>query len=136
MKPLDLKIIKKYKRKSKSKWSDLDDSCILMLAKVKDASNCSLCFERTIYLHRDSVGRWLGVSISNQLQNELNDGIGKFHDGTDMLNVLLRYSDEMLQFWRSLPRQVHDDFESVFGIDPLSWFESCKLRWKLKSKNT
>lgn len=131
MKTQQSKIIRKYKRQSKSKWQQLDDSTILLLATFEDKESLSLKYDRYIYLHRDEVGRWLGISLSNQLQDELGDDIGKYREDIDMFKVLLKYHGEALAFME----YFSDEFESIFGIDVESWFEVVKQNWYVKLKN-
>ncbi|TMP75049.1 hypothetical protein CWC05_22030, partial [Pseudoalteromonas ruthenica] len=64
--------IRKYKRISKSKWASHDKSTILPLAEVVDDTDdeIELGFTRYIYLHRDEVGKVLGISISKAIFEE------------------------------------------------------------------
>ena len=119
-------IIRKYQRRSRSPF-DGDDSTILLLANATvNAEGVELDYQRYIYLHRDSVGRWLGISISNSLENEMDDEGGKYRLGREALSLLLSYHQEINAFLR----HFSDDIESIFGIDAETWMIACKARWK------
>lgn len=130
MKTQKSSIIRKYKRQSKSPF-DGDDSTILLMATITDKESLSLKYDRYIYLHRDEVGRWLGISLSNQIQSELDDDKGKYRENIDMLKVLVKYHNEIFNFL------VHfsDEFESIFGTDVQSWIEIARQHWCSKLKN-
>ncbi len=127
MKTQQSKIIRKYKRQSKSKWQQLDDSTILLLATFEDKESLSLKYDRYIYLHRDEVGRWLGISISRMIQDSLDLG-DKYLCGADMFSVLLRYKNEILDFLEFFS----DEFESLFGLDPLTYLAAAEICWQSK----
>ncbi|MGQ8366589.1 hypothetical protein [Glaciecola sp. 1036] len=131
MKTQQLQIIRKYKRQSKSKWQEQDDSTILLLATVDNVKSLSLKYDRYIYLHRDEVGKWLGISLSNQIQDELGDDIGKYREGLDMLEVLLKFHCEIFNFLE----HFSDEIESIMGIDVFGWLEAAELRWHSKLKD-
>ncbi|WP_240917505.1 hypothetical protein [Pseudoalteromonas sp. Z9A6] len=57
--------IRQYVRASRSPWDD--SSTILLLADVVNKQTLELGHTHYIYLHRDSVGKALGISISNSL---------------------------------------------------------------------
>ena len=126
MQDLKTSIIRKYQRKSRSPFKG-DDSTILLLANVTDEpTGVVLDYQRYIYLHRDNVGKWLGISISNSLEQEMNDGGGKYRQGKEALSLLLSYHQEIRDFLR----HFSDDIESVFGIDAETWMIACKARWR------
>lgn len=131
MKTQQSQIIRKYKMQSKSKWQEQDDSTILLLATVEDKEILSLKYDRYIYLHRDEVGRWLGISLSNQIQTELADDNGKFRECFDMLAVLLKYHCEISGFLA----YFSDEIEAIFGIDAATWLEIAQSRWHSLLKN-
>ncbi|WP_076011054.1 hypothetical protein [Alteromonas abrolhosensis] len=119
-------IIRKYLRRSRSPFEG-DDSTILLLANfTAEPTGVVLDYQRYIYLHRDSVGRWLGISISNSLEQEMDDGGGKYRQGKGALSVLLSYHDEITNFLRNFS----GDVESIFGIDAETWMIACKARWR------
>lgn len=119
-------IIRKYKRQSRSPFVG-DDSTILLLANLKaDGEKIQLGFERYIYLHRDEVGRWLGISLSSSIIDELSDDEGKYRSGIKALSVLLRYQSEIGEF----TQYFTDEIESIFGIDAQTWLIACKARWR------
>ena len=131
MKTQQSQIIRKYKRQSKSKWQAQDDSTILLLATIEDKKSLLLKYDRYIYLHRDEVGRWLGISLSNQIQTELADDNGKFRECFDMLAVLVKYHSEISGFLA----YFSDEIEAIFGIDATTWLEIAQSRWHSLLKN-
>ena len=120
--------IRKYKRISKSKWATRDKSTVLLLADVTDTSNSEieLSFSRYIYLHRDEVGRVLGISISKLIfekySNQFED---RYLEGEDMLTVMLIYIDEIIEFCELFT----DEFESIFILSPRVYFEAAITKW-------
>ncbi|AWB67888.1 hypothetical protein C2869_16295 [Saccharobesus litoralis] len=112
--------IRQYQRKSKSPWDDA--STILLLADVVDDE---LSFERYIYLHRDSLGRILGISISKRLLDDNPDLDSRYLDDVEMYAVLLMYIDEISLFCE----RFAEEFEAIFGLDPSGYFEAAELRW-------
>ena len=123
-----LTIIRKYQRRSRSPFEG-DDSTILLLANVTaEPSGIVLDYQRYIYLHRDNVGRWLGISISHSLEQEMDDGVGKYRQGKEALSLLLSCHQEITVFLR----HFSGDVESIFGIDAETWMIACKARWRKK----
>lgn len=121
-------IIRKYQRRSRSPFEE-DDSTILLLANLTvNAEGVALDYQRYIYLHRDSVGRWLGISISKSLETEMDDEGGKYRHGREALSLLLSYHQEISAFLR----HFSDEVESIFGIDAETWMFACKARWRKK----
>ena len=93
-------IIRKYQRQSRSPFEG-DDSTILLLANATvKANEVELDYQRYIYLHRDEVGRWLGISISKSIEDSLDDGGGKYRQGAEALLLLLSYNQEISNFLR------------------------------------
>ena len=126
MQDLKTSIIRKYQRKPRSQFKG-DDSTILLLANVTDEpTDVVLDYQRYIYLHRDNVGKWLGISISHSLEKEIEDGGGKYRQGKEALSVLLSYHQEISVFLR----HFSDEVESIFGIDAETWMIACKVRWR------
>lgn len=119
-------IIRKYKRQSRSPFVG-DDSTILLLANLEiEDENLLLDYQRYIYLHRSETGRWLGISLSSSLIDELSDAKGKYRSHGEALTVLLRYHEEI----RAFLKHFSDEIESVFGIDAETWMIACKARWR------
>ena len=126
MQDLKTSIIRKYQRRSRSPFEG-DDSTILLLANVTaEPSGIVLDYQRYVYLHRDNVGRWLGISISHSLEQEMEDGGGKYRQGKEALSLLLYYHQEITDFLR----HFSDEIESIFGIDAETWMIACKARWR------
>lgn len=115
--------IRKYKRVSKSKWATLDKSTILLLADVTGTAEneVELGFSKYIYLHRDDVGKVLGISISKSIfdahSTQFED---RYLEGEDMLTVMLIYVDEIIEFCELFK----NDFESAFLLSPRVYFEA------------
>jgi len=119
-------IIRKYVRKSRSPFTG-DDSTLLLLANYQEEGDqLLLSFERYIYLHRDEVGRWLGISLSSSIIDELSDDKGKYRSGIQALSVLLKYHNEIGEFIHYFSGEI----ESIFGIDAQTWLIACKARWR------
>lgn len=80
--------IRIYKRSSKSPWSD--HSTLLLLANAKsDDDSLTLDFSRYIYLHRDSAGRTLGLSLSKSIIAESELDCEQYVEGAEMYTILL-----------------------------------------------
>ena len=123
-------IIRKYQRRSRSPF-ERDDSTVLLLANVTtEPSGFVLNYQRYIYLHRDNVGRWLGISISHSIEQEMEDEGGKYRQSKDALSLLLSYHGEISNFLRNFS----DEVESIFGLDAETWMIACKARWRKKLK--
>lgn len=119
-------IIRKYVRQSRSPF-DGDDSTILLLATVsEDNDQITVSYDRYIYLHRDEVGRWLGISMSKAIEDELADGKGKYREGKEALLVLIQYHVNIKQFLI----YFSDEIEALFGIDAETWLYACRARWR------
>lgn len=126
--------IRKYKRVSKSKWATLDKSTILLLADVTGTAEneIELGFSKYIYLHRDDIGKVLGISISKSIfdahSTQFED---RYLEGEDMLTVMLIYIDEIIEFCELFT----DEFESVFLLSPRVYFEAAIPQWCEKIEN-
>lgn len=104
-----------------------DDSTILVLADLEIVGDDALLkYQRYIYLHRDELGRWLGISISKTIENELADEEGKYRQGKQAILLLLQYHDQISHFLR----HFSDEIEALFGIDSETWLIACKARWR------
>ncbi|MCP4056439.1 MAG: hypothetical protein GY781_15645 [Gammaproteobacteria bacterium] len=126
MKDTKPSIIRKYVRQSRSPFEG-DDSTILLLASLNDeGKQIAITYDRYIYLHRDEVGRWLGISLSSSIIDELSDDEGKYRSGIQALSVLLKYHCEIGEF----TQYFSDEMESIFGIDAQTWLIACKARWR------
>lgn len=103
-------LVRVYQRKSKSPW---EDACtFLLLADIADESTLDLAFNRYIYLHKDSGGKILGISVSRSVQEELE--CGQYIDASKMQAVLSYYSHDISEFCEKFPAE----FEAVFGLPP------------------
>ena len=120
--------IRKYKRISKSKWASQDKSTILLLADITGTSEgeIELNFSRYIYLHRDDVGRVLGISISKSIFDEYSTQFeDRYLEDEDMLTLILIHIDEIIEFCELFS----DEFESVFMLSPKVYFEAAIPQW-------
>ena len=120
--------IRKYKRVSKSKWSSHDKSTVLLLADVIVDSDgeIELGFTRYIYLHRDEVGKVLGISISKAIFDGTDLHFEeRYLEGNDMLLLLLTYIDEITEFCELFS----DEFKSIFMLPPKEYFEVAIQVW-------
>ena len=132
MKDTQTQFIRKYKRASKSPWDD--ESTILLLAGVNSADGVTLDldFAEYIYMHRDGVGKVLGISISRSILLVNEQFTGRYLEGIEMYALLLLYLDDITEFCSLFS----DEFESVFLIDPRDYFEVAELRWYSLIENT
>ncbi|MEI4549937.1 hypothetical protein [Pseudoalteromonas spongiae] len=127
--------IRKYKRISKSKWSSQDKSTILLLADVTGTAENEVAFgfSKYIYLHRDDVGKVLGISISKSIFDSYSTQFeDRYLEDEDMLTVMLIYIDEIIEFCELFT----DDFESVFMLSPRVYFEAAIAQWCEKIEKT
>lgn len=126
MSDINTQFIRKYKRQSKSIW-DNDSSTLLLLADVEqsDEGEVDLSFNRYIYLHRDNVGRVLGISISKGMLEENPEFDSRYLDGVDMYGFLLLHIDAITEFCCLFA----NEFESIFLLEPRTYFEAAELRW-------
>ncbi len=84
--------IRKYKRASRSPFDD--HSTLLFLADVNDSNDeIELSFVNYIYLHRDEVGRAVGISISKAMLEAQPEFESKYLEGIEMYAFLLTYID-------------------------------------------
>ena len=126
MKDTKPSIVRKYVRQSRSPFEG-DDSTILLLASLNDeGKQIAITYDRYIYLHRDLLGRWLGISLSNSLVHELGDNRGKYRNGRESLSVLLMYHREITLFLKFFSSEI----EAIFGMDADTWLIACKARWR------
>lgn len=123
--------IREYKRASKSPWND--SSTILLFADNQISEDkIELSFSQYIYLHRDSAGRTLGVSISQSLLDSHPEFDSKYLTDINMLALLLLHIENI----RSFCELFADEFEDIFLTDPISYFEAAELRWYHRLENT
>jgi len=126
MSDTNTKFIRKYKRVSKSIW-DKDDSTILLYADVvsNTEDDIELSFTHYMYLHRDNVGRVLGISISKAMLEENPSFTERYLEGIDMYGFLLMHIDAITEFCTLFT----DEFESIFMLKPCDYFEAAELHW-------
>lgn len=103
-------LVRVYQRKSKSPWDDA--ATFLLLADIADESKLELAFSRYIYMHKDSGGKILGISVSRSIQQELE--CDQYIDTKKMNVILSHYSQDIAEFCEKFPAE----FEVVFGLPP------------------
>jgi len=121
----NVKFVREYKRQSRSPFEG-DTHTILLLADVsEEEGQLYISFSRYIYLHRDSCGRALGISISKSLVNEHPNIEQQYLTGADMTGLLLFYKEELTAFCS----YFSDEFEQLYMMPPHEFFEAAELRW-------
>lgn len=123
MKNTKSQFIRQYVRASKSPWDD--SSTILLLADVVDEQSLELNFNNYIYLHRDSVGKILGISISNQMLEKNPSFENRYLEGYDMTLFLLIYIEQITQFCEFFS----EEFQQIFMQTPTTFFAAAENDW-------
>ena len=119
--------IRIYKRSSKSPWSD--HSTLLLLANAKsDDDSLTLDFSRYIYLHRDSAGKTLGLSLSKSIITESELDCGQYIEGAEMYTILLIFLNEISDFCELFAQE----FEALFLTPPAQYFAMAAEYWVTK----
>jgi len=115
--------IRQYVRASKSPWEDA--STILLLADVIDKQTLELGFTNYIYLHRDSVGSVLGISISQQLLAANPEFSERYLEGVEMYAFLLMHIEGITKFCELFTAE----FEQLFMLTPNVYFAAAEDSW-------
>ena len=115
--------IRQYVRASKSPWEDA--STILLLADVIDKQTKELGFTNYIYLHRDSVGSVLGISISQQLLTANPEFSERYLEGVEMHAFLLIHIEDITNFCNFFSAE----FEQLFMLKPNEYFAAAEDSW-------
>ncbi|MDN3476505.1 hypothetical protein [Pseudoalteromonas sp. APC 3355] len=123
MKNTKSQFIRQYVRASKSPWDD--SSTILLLADVVDEQSLELNFNNYIYLHRDSVGKILGISISNSMLEKNTSFENRYLEGQDMTLFLLIYIEQITQFCEFFS----EEFQQIFMQTPTTFFAAAENDW-------
>ena len=123
MKNTKSQFIRQYVRASKSPWDD--SSTILLLADVVDEQSLELNFNNYIYLHRDSVGKILGISISNSMLEKNTSFENRYLEGQDMTLFLLIYIEQITQFCKLFS----EEFQQIFMQTPTTFFAAAESDW-------
>lgn len=123
MKNTKSQFIRQYVRASKSPWDDC--STILLLADVIDEQSLELNFNNYIYLHRDSVGKILGISISNSMLEKNPSFENRYLEGVDMTLFLLIYIEQITQFCELFS----EEFQQIFMQTPTTFFAAAENDW-------
>ena len=120
MKNTKSQFIRQYVRASRSPWDDC--STILLLADVVNEQTLELNFNNYIYLHRDSVGKILGISISNSLLEKNPSFENRYLEGVDMVLFLLIYIEQITQFCALFS----EEFQQIFMQTPATFFAAAE----------
>ncbi|KPV98960.1 hypothetical protein [Pseudoalteromonas sp. P1-11] len=123
MKNTKSQFIRQYVRASQSPWDDC--STILLLADVVDEQSLELNFNNYIYLHRDSVGKILGISISNSMLKKNPSFENRYLEGHDMVLFLLIYIEQITQFCELFS----EEFQQIFMQTPTTFFAAAESDW-------
>jgi len=115
--------IRQYVRASRSPWDD--SSTILLLADVVDKQTLELGFTNYIYLHRDSVGSVLGISISQQLLAANPEFSERYLEGIEMYAFLLIHIEDITNFCNFFSAE----FEQLFMLKPNEYFAAAEDSW-------
>tara|TARA_R110002051_G_scaffold315168_1_gene393255 strand:+ start:867 stop:1259 length:393 start_codon:yes stop_codon:yes gene_type:complete len=122
--------IRQYVRASRSPWDD--SSTILLLADVVDKQTKELGFTNYIYLHRDSVGSVLGISISQQLLAANPEFLERYLEGIEMYAFLLVHTEDITNFCSLFTAE----FEQLFMLRPNEYFAAAECHWLGILENT
>lgn len=114
-----------YQRASKSPF--LDHSTLLWLASAVCGNELDLAisYERYIYIHRETTGSVCGISVSKQILAENPEFEERYLDGVEMYAFLLLHIDEIAAFCELFK----DEFETIFLLAPLDYFEVAERVW-------
>ncbi|MCK8105271.1 hypothetical protein MTF64_00010 [Pseudoalteromonas sp. 2CM41L] len=123
MKDQKLPFIRQYVRASQSPWDD--SSTILLLADVIDKQALELGFTNYVYLHRDSAGSVLGISISQQLLAANPEFLQRYLEGVEMYAFLLIHIEDITNFCSLFSAE----FEQLFMIKPSEYFAAAEDSW-------
>ena len=123
MKDRKLPFIRQYVRASQSPWDD--SSTILLLADVIDKQALELGFTNYVYLHRDSVGSVLGISISQQLLAANPEFSERYLEGIEMYAFLLIHIEDITNFCNLFSAE----FEQLFMLKPNVYFAAAEDSW-------
>lgn len=115
--------IRQYVRASRSPWEDA--STILLLADVIDKQTLEIGFTNYIYLHRDSVGSVLGISISQQLLAANPEFSERYLEGIEMYAFLLIHIEDITNFCNLFSAE----FEQLFMLKPNEYFAAAEDSW-------
>ena len=119
--------IRIYKRASQSPWRD--HSTVLLMANTsQNKGTTELEFSRYIYMHRDIVGRILGLSLSKTITAEADISDERYVSDEMMYVILLTYIDEITAFCEL----YSEEFESIFLAKPAQFFASFAEYWAEK----
>ena len=120
------KFIRVYKRASKSPFSE-DATTVLFYAdsKTSKTGDLELSFTNYIYLHKNVAGKILGISISKSLLIDNPEFESQYLQGIEMIAFLLIYIEKIKAFCCLFK----EEFESLFLLDPVSYFEIAESHW-------
>jgi hypothetical protein len=127
MSDTNTQFIRKYKRQSQSIWKGRDMSTLLLYCDVvsSDENNVELSFTNYIYMHRDDLGRPLGLSISKKMLEDNADFASRYLEDIHMYCFLLIHLEKITNFCCLFA----DEFESIFLLEPRAYFAAAETRW-------
>lgn len=119
-----IEFVKKLVRESKAPFPTISTSLWLADIVSREEEKLELSYTRYIYVHRDSVGKITGISISKSLVNEHSNIESQYIAYGDlMFTVLNFYIDDIKMFcdlWA-------DEFEQFFLLKPRVYFAA---KWR------
>lgn len=95
---------------------------LLANTSINTKEDLLLGFGRYIYIHRDSQGQQLGISISKAMLADTPELESQYLSGDEMKAVLYLYLDDISAFCELFS----DDFEQVFGLPPSIYIEAAE----------
>ena len=97
----------------------------MFFADVVDKQELELGFTNYVYLHRDSVGCVLGISISQQLLAANPELSELYLEGIEMYAFLLIHIEEITKFCSLFSAE----FEQLFMLKPNEYFAGAEESW-------
>ena len=112
--------VRLYKRQSKSPFDDASTILLLANVSITKEQNIKLDFSRFIYLHRDCLGKPLGLSVSDKMMKEelkLKSKYISIEHAFPVLNTYLEEIENFCQIWAA-------DFEDLFLLPPREYWKA------------
>ena len=127
MSDTNTQLIRNYVRQSRSIWKGRDKSRLLLYCDVlsSDEDKIELSFKNYIYLHKDEFQKTLGISCSKSMLEDNNDFTSRYIEDIEMYCFLLVHLEKITNFCCLFSEQ----FESVFLLDPRTFFAAAETRW-------
>ena len=127
MSDTNTQLIRNYVRQSRSIWKGRDKSRLLLYCDVLSSAenNVELSFTNYIYMHRDDLGRPLGLSISKKMLEDNNDFTSRYLEDIEMYCYLLLHIDKITDFCCLFSSAFFD----IFLLEPRAYFEAAEIQW-------